>query len=308
MNAQSNSRPPTLLARAIIFMLLTSIANALMALFAKLAAVNCPISLILFSRFLITLLIVLPTIVLHMKPGTTFLSMLKTDRIGLHLWRDGVGVFSLLAFFYATKYISLSSATVLYTASPLYVPIVGFFWQRVRIIKTLWWGMSLGFLGVIIMLQPGKDIISIPACFAVFAGLGAAIVLVSGRLLSYTEELPRTLFYYFFVGTIVSFIILVLDNPWHLFKQLHWIDWLFLIAVGICGYLYQYFLAHSMRAAPVRLTSPFLFTTTLFSIFIDWMVWGHIPNMVTWIGMLCIISGVVLMVVLYPHQDDYQKR
>lgn len=302
-------RPPTFLFKAILLIILASLANALMAFFVKLVANHLPLVAILFARFFITLILLLIISFFFSKKSAAKKINLKTQRLPLHLFRDVMGIFSIWSYFYATHYLSLANATVLFSAAPLFIPLVTYFWQRIKVINRLWWGMGIGFFGVVVLLHPGKDIISWPAIIGLSSGISAAISIVASRLLLYTESPESNMFYYFFVGTIISFLLLFTHSSdqllWH---GLTLLNLTYLLLVGLSGYVYQNFLMISIRYAPVRLTSPFLFTTTIFGVLIDWLVWHDMPSLSEWFGITLIILGGTLMVLLYPHNQDYHKK
>lgn len=298
-------RPKTELYKAIPLILTAAFFNTLMILFVKIAAESVSIQIVLFARYLITLIILLPFIYFNPVKQPVY-SYLKTERLPLHLFRDMCGLISVLCYFYAAKSLSLADATVLFNTAPLFIPIIAFFWGGLKIMHRLWWGMALGFLGVILILHPGRELLSLASIAGLFSGLCAAIVFVGGRYLSYSEPPLRTMFYYFVVGTVLALIMLIIspEDSWKIFdiKSI-----LLLVSVGVCGYFYQLCFTHGSKYAPVRLTSSFLYASVIFSLFLDWFIWHVTPNSVSLIGIFCVIIGACLLLFLYP-KDDYQKR
>lgn len=296
--------PPLRLKLGISLVLLAALSNAIMILFVKLAENGAmPTSIVIFSRFFVNLLIVLPFLCLHPHG---FFERIKTKRLPFHLFRDVLGFISLYSYFFATKYISLAGASTLFNTAPLFIPLIVFFWLRIKIYHQLWWGLAIGFIGILLMLQPSHEIVQTASFIGLFSGLTVGITMIAGRLLSSTEPATRTLFYYFLVGTILAFIVMVLQYP-HFWQHINnWKTLLLLIGVGVFGYFYQIFLTSSSKYAPVRLTSSFLYTSVIFSLFFDFRIFHHTPNLVRAMGIILIIAGAVLLVYLYP-EDDSQK-
>ena len=301
----NHPRPKTDLSKAIPLIVAAAFFNALMLLFAKLSTQSASIQMVLFYRFFITLLIIMPFI--YFNPDKkTIPDFLKTQRILLHLIRDISGLISIICYFYAAKSMPLADATVLFYTSPLFIPIVAFFWGGLKIVHRLWWGMGLGFCGVIIILNPGHEILNMAAIAGLLSGVFAAITFVGGRYLTYSEPPLRNMFYYFFVGSIIAFTILLTSHIRFssIFQQK---AILLLIAVGIFGYLYQLCLTYGSKYAPVRLTSSFLYVGVIFSIFFDWLLWQIRPGLYSLWGILCVIGGACILLFLYP-KDDYKKH
>jgi drug/metabolite transporter (DMT)-like permease len=299
----NHPRPETRLHKAIMLILIAAFCNTIMIVFVKLASATLPVSLILFFRYLITLVIILPFVYFNpaKQPTVTFL---KTQHPWLHLVRDSFGLVGLFTYFYTAKYTSLAGATVLFNTSPLFIPLISFFWGGFKIVHRLWWGMALGFLGVILIVNPGHELMNTVSLVGVLSGFCAAMVFVGSRYLTYSEPPLRNMFYYFMVGTLVMLPITFFEPHWNLIgiKEL-----LLLLAMGLFGYLYQFFFTHATRHAPVRLTSSFMYASVIFSIFFDWWLWNDMPTKNTLLGIGCIIAGACLLLLLYP-KDDTQKR
>ncbi|MGB6977062.1 MAG: DMT family transporter [Gammaproteobacteria bacterium] len=300
-----SQRPPTQIKKAIPLVLLAALFNTIMILFAKMASQTTPIVIILFARYLTTLIIILPFVYfnpVHQKVS----QFLKTDRPYLHLIRDILGLTSVFCYFYAARTLSLADATVLFSTAPLFIPIIAFFWGNIKIIHRLWWGMSLGFLGVLLMLHPGREIFQPAALIGLFSGLCAAIVYVGSRYLSYSEPPLRNMFYYFAIGTFIAFLLILPGGKtiWqHFDLKVLWL----LIGVGVFAYLYQWCFTESTRYAPVRLTTPLLYASVIFALFLDWWLWQIKPSLLSLSSIILIICGAVLLVWLYP-EEDYQLR
>lgn len=298
-------RPKTEIYKAIPLILAAAFFNTLMILFVKISAQSVSIQIVLFARYLVTLIILLPFI--YFNPAKQSVgTYLKTERLPLHLFRDIFGLISVLCYFYAAKSISLADSTVLFNTAPLFIPIIAFFWGGLKIVHRLWWGMGLGFLGVILILHPGRELLHLASVAGLFSGFCAAIVFVGGRYLTYSEPPLRNMFYYFVVGAIIAFFMLIISpgNSWKIFDTK---SILLLVSVGVCGYFYQLCFTHGSKYAPVRLTSSFLYASVIFSILLDWFIWHVTPNSISLIGIFCVIMGACLLLFLYP-KDDYQKR
>lgn len=297
-------RPITHLNIAIPLVLLAALANALMIFLVKIVSGSLSISVILFSRYAITLMMILP--VLALNPATKSLpKSIKTERLPLHIFRDVVGFLCLYSYFYAAKFITLADATVLFNTAPLFIPLIALVWQKLKIYHRLWLGIGIGFIGVLLLLHPGKEALRYASFIGLFAGFASGVVIVGNRLLTYTEPPTRTMFYYFVVGTILGFIVMVIQTP-HFWENISWRQAFLLLGIGALGYLYQYFNISSTKYAPVRLSSTFLYTTVIFSLFFDWIYWKKTPTMLSAMGIGLIILGGVLLLLLYPKQD-YQK-
>lgn len=298
-------RPPTQLRLGIPFILLAAFANATLVLFVKLASESLPITSIIFSRYALTLLFIvisLYTFKRHALPsGKKFF---QTERLRMHLLRGAFGCTGVISFYIAAKHLPLSYATVLFNTSPLFIPLIVYFWHHIKIIQRLWVGLIIGYIGVIVMLHPSHAGLHLIILVGLLSGICRSMVLIASRTLTYTEPVERTMLYYAIIGTIVGFVIM-LPQLSSTISQLTLKNTGYLLAAGLMSYLYQYSMTNSTRYAPVRLSSSFLYVGVIISIFYDWFVWQVVPTAWAWTGMSLIIIGAITLMVLYP-KDDYQ--
>lgn len=290
------TRPKTELRKAIFFILCATVFNTVMIFFVKIAAADLPVRVIICARYLITLIIVLPFICYNKEKLPVF-SYLKTNRLPLHLVRDVVGFVGLFSYFYSAKLISLVNATVLFNTAPLFIPLIAHFWGKVKIVHSLWIGLFIGFIGVLFILNPTKGLLHPGSLIGLLSGFCAAIVFIGTRYLLYSETPLKNMFYYFFVGTIISLMTLLFSHTD--LKNVFTAKSIFLLcAIGFSGYCYQWCFATSSKYGPVRLTSSFMYTSVIFALIPDWFVWHIAPSLTSIIGIGLVIIGALALIFL----------
>lgn len=112
------------------------------------------------------------------------------------------------------------------------------------------------------------------------------------RRLSQTEPNSRILFYYFLLGTIVSFPGAIKDFP-ALFT--HSVLF-FLLAAAIFFYLVQLFITMGFKKGKASTLSPLAYTVVLFSAILDRIFWHKVPDFWSLVGMVLIIAGGIASV------------
>src|SRR5260221_13222628 len=113
--------------------------------------VRLPIAQILFLQNLVALCCLLPVI----RKKKDFFQFTHWK---LHLIRDLAGLTSFYFIFLALKTTNLLDATALHYTSPFFVPILGIFWLKEQFSFHIWWSIGLGFIGIIIILNPAWDV------------------------------------------------------------------------------------------------------------------------------------------------------
>jgi drug/metabolite transporter (DMT)-like permease len=283
------------LKRAILYTIVASFFSSVMALGAKVALQSATMPVILLDRYLVSVLLLFITVCASRKLKIRV--VVKSAHPWLQTCRAIIGFASLACYFYSAQYLNLAMATVLFSVSPLLVPLVARFWKNVKFYKPLWKVLLLGFCGVVVILHPSSGGSSLGIILGLLSGFGAAIVVFSSRLLSYDESVFTTLLYDFCVGTLLSAVWLLasLRTIPSLGSNLYTV-----CMVGVSGYLYLMFFIMSTKYAPVRLSSPFVYSSTVFGIAFDWFFWGVAPNLYSVIGIICIIVSGVFIIRMYP--------
>ena len=248
--------------KAVVYMVLAYISIALMGVFVKYASDELPSSEILFSRFFIGFVFLLPFLI---KDGDFKVDMSQWKFLVL---RNLAGIASMLLTFYAIKYLPISIAVLLMNTSTLFVPLLLFFFKVRTPLKVLACSF-MGFIGVsIIMLTNGSmNINPLHVGYALGAAVFAAMAFISLQELN-KHNSPKNIVFYFH---------------------------LLLLLVGGFGLIFQLLLTRAFKYAPANVITPFSFTGVIFSSICDWLFWDNVPSLNFWIGSLVIIIAVNLL-------------
>lgn len=281
--------------KGVTFALFAAISFTLMSLFGKIIGDRASIDMVLFARFFISLVLITPWVI---KKPKEVLYLAKPSTI---VTRSFFTLVSVACFFYALKFIPLSGALLLNNTFPLFVPIVAWFTGRHHTPYKVWIGISLGFIGVGLILQPASGLFQIASLVGLISGVLAAIAIVIIRQLTKTSPVTQILFYNFFICSLITGFLLPFG--WQSFNTS---IVLLLFGVGFFGAAYQFFSTLSYAKSPVRITSPLMFLCILFGIIADWLIWHKIPNGITLIGMFFVVVGGII-VVYFGHKEVIGK-
>lgn len=275
------------LLKGTIYCALGYLCIALMSACAKEIPARIPVVTIVFFQSIVSLALVLPQFIYLGR------NQLWPQQIYAHLIRDAFGVLSFFTLFLAIKTIPLVDGVLLQNTAPLWVPFVAMMWKRKKIPPSVWLGSIVGFLGVILVLKPGTEMIHPAVLLGIASGIMLAVSLVAIRILSYTEPTARILFYYFAFGAVVTFPFLLI----------HWIpltrqEWILLIAVGIFMFLAQFFITYAFKHGKASTLAPISYTTVLWAGILGWLIWGNIPDWLSIMGMLLIVAGGIFTIVM----------
>jgi drug/metabolite transporter (DMT)-like permease len=262
---------------------------ALVGALAKFTGQYTSTGVLLLIQNLICLLLITPA---ALRGG---IGALRTRRPWLHILRAATGTACWYALFFAITQIPLANATLLTYTAPLWMPLVAWCVTRARVSGLTLAGAGLGFVGVVLVLQPQGHRFEIGELSALAGAVCLAVAMMAVRWLGSTEPVMRILFYYFLISTVLSVPIALLD--WQPIPARAWI-WLIALGAALMGS--QILIVVAYRYASAEKVGPFIYSVIVFTALIDWVVWHHTPTPVTYAGMALVIGGGLLAVRARP--------
>lgn len=246
-----------------------------------------PTATVVFFQFSISWLLTLPSLY---QSGWV---RLKTDYPFKMLIRALSGLLSVSAMFYAVKHIPLVNAVLLQNTAPLFVPLIVRIWLQKQMDSKLWYSVVIGFFGVILILQPNSAFFSHTALIGLLAGLFSGISFVAIGILKKTEPTARILFYTFLIGSLVTFPLMLIH-----WQPLNVRDIILLIAVALFMYLSQVFITHAFAHARATTLAPLNYLAVAFSGILGWIIWNHVPDELSFIGIILVCCGGVISIMI----------
>jgi drug/metabolite transporter (DMT)-like permease len=245
---------------------------------------------IIFIQNIVSLICILPIALRH------GIKRLKTNEMPTHLLRDLFGVGSYFLYFLAIRYLNLVDATALNYTAPFFVPLIWRIWRNEKIRAHVWWSIVVGWIGIAVILNPSREIFQLGFVYGLFAGIASAVAFVALRILNLKQEpMSRTLFYYFSLGTLISFpfaaAVWVPPTP---------IEWWFAIAIGVATAVGQMLLTVAYRHGTASYLSPLAYSTVIYNALITYCFFDQQLGWHTLVGViLIIVGGTMTFIVLF---------
>ena len=273
--------------RGIYFAIIASISVAVMGVFVKFIAADVNNLTIVYFRFAISLLILLPF--LYHDKNFSFkikFPVLLTARVLC-------GVLAITTYFFAIQHIELVNAILLQGSYPIFVPIVIFLLTGRKTNRKVLWGILISFIGIILVLHPGSDIFQPYSLVALISGICASISFVLLRIMlgKDKKQMKNLLFYFFLFGTLILLPYTIIT-----WKPLTPVQWLCLLGIGIFGYGYQFFQTKALQIASVRIVSPLTYIAVIVGGYLDWLIWDIGISYITLIGITVTIAGAIIVI------------
>jgi drug/metabolite transporter (DMT)-like permease len=220
------------------------------------------------------------------------LASLRTRRVGAHFGRMALGLAAMALNFLAMIMLPLAEATAIGFTVPIFSTILAFALLGEPTGRWRWSAVLAGFLGVLLVLQPGGGGVSLGgAVLALGAALLTAAVTIVIRRLGATEPASTTVFW-FAASSLLPLGLLMLH-----FAQPHDMPTVVLLAgVALAGGLAQLTLTASLRLAPVAVVMPMDYTMLLWATLLGLWLFAELPAASVWVGApLIIASGLVIL-------------
>ena len=135
-----------------------------------------------------------------------------TKRPLLHFSRCFFGLAALLSIFTALRNLPLATVVSISFAAPIFTTIFSIFFLSERVGYFRWLAVFIGFIGILIISEPGFSSLNVYYIFPVIFVLGMSYVAISIRQLSSTE--PVWLISLFFSAAITIAGLLTLPFGW----------------------------------------------------------------------------------------------
>jgi drug/metabolite transporter (DMT)-like permease len=272
---------------AIILIVLASACFTTVDVTVKVLGQRYEVPLIVWARWSMQALIILALFGPRMK-----LRLLHTKRLPMQLVRGAVLICSSVCFFSALRYLPLAEVTALNYTSPLIVTLMAAWLLHERLTRPRWAFIMAGFIGMLLIVRPGGDVLSPAALFAFAAAfLYATFQILTRKLVG--EDLIVLMFYPSLVGAAVLSMIV----PFFLRADTWYpvVDTVAFLSIGAVGFAGHYLFIKAFQSASASAIAPFTYTQLVWSTLAGWLVFGTFPDGWTLAGIFVIAgSGVVL--------------
>lgn len=276
--------------------LCAAFASAALFTFVKLAGDHhIALAQVMFWRFLMSVPVVVAYLALRGDLAT-----LATRRLKAHFLRGLNSTFSMVLNFGAAMLLPLAITTTLNFTTPLFAVLIAALVLRERVSGWNWLAVGLGFAGVLLVARPtpGETVSHLGA----MAGLAAAAIVATTNMqvrdLARTEPSLTIVFFFSLFGTLLSGCALpffpVPTSP---------DQWALLLGVGLCGLVYQVFMALSLRFGSVSSVLVMDYSALIWSTLSGWLIWDKLPPPLAWLGAPLII-GAGLTIAWRTHRNQ----
>ena len=222
-----------------------------------------------------------------------------TKRAGLHFLRCLFGLIALIAIFIALRNLPLATVVSISFAAPIFTTIFSIFFLSEKVGFYRWLAVSIGFIGIIVITEPGFGSLNIYYIYPIIFCLGLSYVAIAIRQLSTTEPVWLIALNFSIVITLAS--LFTISFGW-VMPSIQ--DLILLCMIGFLGGFANLWLSQSFKLSEVSLVSPLKYLALVFGIIFGYLIWDEVPSIKTLLGALLVIASSLIIL----RREIYHKK
>jgi drug/metabolite transporter (DMT)-like permease len=202
---------------------------------------------------------------------------------------------SILAFF-SLKYMPVGEFTAISMLSPLVITLLAARMLKETIRPLRWVLVAGGFAGTMVIIRPGSHHFDWPVVLPlILVATNSAFQILTSKMTKLEDPITMH-FYTGWIGTALATC--MLPFAWEMPQDP--IVWLQLLLMGLLASIGHFFLIMAYGRAPAATLTPYMYTQIGFAVLAGWLVFDHLPDQWTFVGMglvaLCGALGAWLTV------------
>lgn len=202
-------------------------------------------------------------------------------------------VIGMVGMILALRYIPLSTVGAIVQSVPLLVALGAVLTLGERVSWRRWSSIIVGFIGVLLIIQPGADGFELTVLWAVLAAIGLSVRDLTTWLTPQNMSSASLGAYSMIASISFSVLWLAFSGESFIPQNDDWVIVLPMIGFGAFGYLV---LVASVRMAEVSVVTPYRYTRLIFLMAFGVVLFGEKPDAMVLLGAaLIVISGVYMM-------------
>ncbi len=268
-------------------MILSAFAFALLNVFVK-SLDRFNVYQIVFFRSIGSLIFTFPFLIRNKIP------ILGKKRL-LLMSRGVVGFVAMTLFFTSLKHLSMGPAVSIRYISPIFAAIFALLLLKEKIKYLQWICFAIAFSGVIVLKGFDLDITGLGVFYAILSAFFTGLVFIIIRKIGKRDHPIVIVNYFMIIAALFGGILAISEwiNPIGL-------EWGVLLSLGVFGYFGQYYMTKAFQISEVNQAAPLKYIEVIFTMIIG-VVWlGETYTLISLLGVLLIIVGLILNFVVKP--------
>ncbi|WP_082520041.1 DMT family transporter [Rhizobium sp. Root1220] len=189
-------------------------------------------------------------------------------------------------FYYAVMYLPLADVMTYWLAAPIYVAAASPLLLGEKVGWRRWTAIFVGFIGVIITLEPSSAMFTMPAIISIVGTFAFAFMLLSGRSLRSTPD--KTLVLFQLAGAGLAGLVFA-PSDWTPLTSAP--EFALLCLLGVVAMGAHMLVNRALKISDAATVAPLQYTLLLWAIVFGWMFFGDVPRLTMIFGAALIIGS-----------------
>ncbi|MEL6889228.1 MAG: DMT family transporter [Pseudomonadota bacterium] len=263
---------------------------------AKLLGQSVPLGQLLFIRFAVQALVLIPLVW-----ATRRLWRMKGRVLRLTILRTLLHIFGIGAMFSALQYLPLADAVAIAFVMPFLMLLLGKFVLGEEVGARRLWACVVGFIGTLMVVQPSFVEVGWPALLPLVVAVNFSVFMLVTRQIAKETDPVGLQAVSGVMAVLIMGPILLLTQSSGVFaltlKTPTGVEWSLLLAIGLLGTLAHLLMTWSLRYAPSATLAPMQYLEIPVATIIGLIVFSDFPNGLALAG-ICITIAAGLYIVL----------
>ena len=224
-------------------------------------------------------------------PAVTWFCWRRAGHLGTrvlpaHLLRGSLMLVAWGLFIFALRTMPLADAFAIAFASPIFITLAGRLILREHVSQVRWSAVAVGFIGVLVVMQPSAAGFGADCWASRGATLAWARSTVVSRRITASESSEKILFYFIAISAVLtSFLVPFEYVP--VAKE----SFLAFALTATAGTLGHWVMAEAFRYGEISLLAPFEYFGLVLAIAIGYAIWGDLPTPLMLAGSSLIVGS-----------------
>jgi drug/metabolite transporter (DMT)-like permease len=223
--------------------------------------------------------------------------VLRINRWTPQLARGALLALSTLCFLESLSHMPMAEATALVFASPIILTMLAPKFLGERVNPRAWFAVSVGFAGVLLMVQPDSTGFRWVVVLPLIAALCEAVRDVITRRLMHSETSESML-----LVSMVSVSLVALATSGFGWRVPTNNEWMLLALAGLLLGAAQFLMTDAFRYAAAVVVAPFRYSGVVWALLAGFVAFGELPG-----GMALVGAGLVVASGLYVLADSLRR-
>lgn len=226
--------------------------------------------------------------------------IVEAERPGLQFTRVVLSTLELFCFYYAVMYLPLADVMTYWLAAPIYVAAAAPFLLGEKVGWRRWTAIGIGFIGVIITLEPSSAMFTAPALISIIGTAAFAFMMLSGRSLRGTPDKTLVLF-----QTGGAAIVGLVAAPFGWTPLTSVSEVLLLGLLGIVAMSAHMLVNRALKISDAATVAPLQYTLLLWAVVFGYFLFGEVPRLTMVVGAALIVGSGLF---IFFREQQLKKR